>query len=302
MTIAMGAANERVFRDMVRDLEAAGRSPRTVEAYHAALLSLERHLAPGEGAADLLAVRKADVTGWLRALQETHAADSVVSYFTSARRFYNWAVAEEVLPASPFARVTPPAPSGKPVPVPTPQDLQKLLRACEGKGIWELRDTAIIRLFCETGGPRLSEVALLELSQVDLKEDYVTVTGKTGWRGFPLSARTARAISRYLRARDRHPLAAGTTRVWLAPKGPLTPNGIGQMVRRRARQAGIAHLHPHQMRHYAAHTAKAAGMSDQDAMVLHGWKTTRMLARYGAALSGQRAADASRRLALGNQL
>lgn len=301
MTVLMGDANERVFRDMVRDLEAAGRSARTIEAYHFALLSLERHLALGGGCTDLLRVGKHDVTGWLRALQETHAADSVVSYFTSARRFYNWAVAEEVLPASPFARVTPPSPSGKPVPVPGAQDLRRLLKACEGKGIWELRDTAIIRLFCETGGPRLSEVALLELGQVDLREDYVTVNGKTGWRGFPLSAKTARAISRYLRARDRHPLAAGTTRVWLAPKGPLTPNGVGQMVRRRGRDAGID-VHPHQLRHYAAHTAKAAGMSDQDAMVLHGWKTTRMLARYGAALSGQRAADASRRLALGNQL
>lgn len=302
MTTLMSEANERVFREMVRDLEAAGRSARTIEAYHFALLSLQRHLAYGEGGTDLLAVRKHDVTGWLRALQETHAADSVVSYYTSARRFYNWAVAEEVLPASPFARVTPPSPSGKPVAVPDPEDLRRLLKACEGKGIWELRDTAIIRLFCETGGPRLSEVALLELGQVDLAHDYVTVNGKTGWRGFPLSARTARALSRYLRARDRHPLAAETGRLWLAPKGPLTPNGIGQMVRRRAREAGIPHLHPHQLRHYAAHTAKAAGMSDQDVMVLHGWSTTRMLARYGAALSGQRAADASRRLALGNQL
>lgn len=302
MTILMSDRNEHVFRDMTRDLEAAGRSAKTISAYHQALLSLQRHLEAAGAGTDLLAVAKADVTGWLRALQQTHAPDSVVSYFTSARRFYNWAVAEEVLAASPFARVTPPAPSGRPVPVPDAGDLQKLLRACEGKGLYELRDTAIIRLFCETGGPRLSEVALLELGQVDLRGDYVTVNGKTGWRGFPLSARTARAVSRYLRARDRHRMAAETPRVWLAPKGPLTPDGTGKMVRRRCRQVGITPLHPHQLRHYAAHTAKAAGMSDQDVMVLHGWSTTRMLARYGAALSGQRAADASRRLALGNQL
>ncbi len=37
-------------------------------------------------------------------------------------------------------------------------------------------------------------------------------------------------------------------------------------------------------------------------MTLNGWTTTRMLARYGAAAAGQRAAGASRRLALGNQL
>ena len=45
-----------------------------------------------------------------------------------------------------------------------------------------------------------------------------------------------------------------------------------------------------------------AGMAEQDIMTLHGWSTTRMLSRYGAAAAEQRATASSRALALGNQL
>lgn len=303
MTVLMTPGNERVFRELARELEGAGRSPKTISAYHQALLSLERHLTACGRPDSLVKVTKADVTGWLRALQQTHAKDSVVSYFTSARRFYNWAAAEEITGTSPMARVIPPAPSGKPVPIPAEGDLRALLRACEGKGFCELRDTAIIRLFCETGAPRLSEVALLPLDQLDLDHDYVTVLGKGGkWRGFPLSARTARALSKYLRARDRHRDAEISGRVFLGLKGPVTPDGVHKIVKRRCAQAGLPPIHPHQFRHYATHVAKEAGMAEGDIMVLNGWSTTRMLARYGAYAAGQRAAASSRRLALGNQL
>lgn len=303
MTVLMTERNERAFRELERELAAAGRSPKTASAYHQALLSLERHLA-GQGLdTDLLAVTKDGVTGWLIALQATHAKDSVVSYFTSARRFYNWALAEELTGASPMARVIPPAPSGKPVPIPDPAVIRAILRACEGKGFAELRDTAVIRLFCETGAPRLSEVALLPLDRLDMRADYVTVLGKGGkWRGFPLSPKTARALSRYLRARDRHRDAELSDRVFLGLKGPLTPDGVHKLVKRRCLEAGVPPVHPHQFRHYATHAAKQAGMAEGDIMTLNGWSTTRMLARYGAAAAEQRAAAASRKLALGSQL
>lgn len=303
MTVLMTDRNERAFRDLERELDAAGRTPKTKSAYHQALLSLERHLRAEGLDTDLLAAGKPEITGWLIALRETHAKDSIVSYFTSARRFYNWALAEEMITASPMARVTAPPPSGKPVPIPGADDIRAILKACEGKDPAALRDTAIIRLFCETGGPRLSEVALLPLAHLDMKADYVTVLGKGGkWRGFPLSAKAARALSRYLRARDRHRDAETSDRVFLGTKGALSADGVHKMVKRRCRQAGVAPVHPHQFRHYGTHVAKSAGMADGDIMTLNGWSTTRMLARYGAAAAQQRADGASRRLAAGNQL
>jgi site-specific recombinase XerD len=299
MTVLMTARNERTFRELERELEAAGRSPKTISAYHQALLSLERHL----GGADLTAVTKTDMVSWLTALRATHAKDSIVSYFTSVRRFYNWAVAEQLLGASPMARLTAPPASGKPVAIPAEADVRALLKACEGRGFAELRDMAIIRLFCETGSPRLSEVALLPMDRLDMRTDYVTVVGKGGkWRRFPLAAVTARALSKYLRARDAQPWAERTDRVFIGPKGPLLPDSVHKIVKRRCAQAGIAPIHPHQLRHFGTHRAKSAGMAEQDIMQLNGWSTTRMLARYGAAAAEQRAAAASRRLSLANQL
>src|SRR5260370_41005905 len=163
MTVLMTAGNERAFRELSRELEAAGRSPKTVSAYHQALLSLERHLRAGGLDTDLLAVTRHQVTGWLIALRATHARDSIVSYFGSARRFYTWAATEQLIGESPMARVTPPPPSGKPVPIPDAASIRAILKACEGRGWMDLRDTALIRLFCETGAPRLSAVALLPL-------------------------------------------------------------------------------------------------------------------------------------------
>lgn len=303
MTVLMTDRNERTFRELARELEGAGRSPKTISAYHQALLSLQRHLAAEDRDTDLREVTKADVVSWLCALQQTHAKDSVVSYFTSARRFYSWAAAEDIITASPMARLIAPPPSGKPIPIPPDGQLRALLKACEGKDHAALRDTAIIRLFTEAGSPRLSEVALLPLGQADLQADVVTVVGKGGkWRAFPVGAAAARALSRYLRARERHPWAGRTDRVFLAAKGPLTASGVDKMVRRRCRQAGIPPLHVHQLRHWGADKAKRSGMADGDIMVLKGWSTPRMLARYGAAAAEERAADAAVRHGLGSLL
>jgi site-specific recombinase XerD len=312
MTVLMTDRNELLFRELERELDGAARSAKTASAYHQALLSLQRYLAAAGLDTGLLTVGKDEVVGWLCALRETGgrrgegaAKDTMVSYFTSARRFYAWTVSEGMLEASPMARVMAPAPSGKPVPIPAAADVRKLLAVCEAdKSPAGLRDTAIIRLFLEAPGcPRLSEAALLTLDRLDMKTDYVTVIGKGGkWRGFPLCAKTARALSRWLRARDTFRQAPYTDRVFIGPKGPLLPDSLHKIVKRRCAQAGIPPIHPHQLRHFGTDAAKRAGMAEEDIMTANGWSTTRMLARYGAAAAEQRAAAASRRLSLGNQL
>jgi hypothetical protein len=44
----------------------------------------------------------------------------------------------------------------------------------------------------------------------------------------------------------------------------MTDNGIGQMLRCRAKQAGLEHLHPHVFRHTFAHRWLADGGQEQD--------------------------------------
>lgn len=53
----------------------------------------------------------------------------------------------------------------------------------------------------------------------------------------------------------------------------MTHDGLRQMIGRRGEQAGIPGLHPHQLRHSAAHRWMAEGGSEGDAMRLFGWKS-----------------------------
>jgi integrase len=73
------------------------------------------------------------------------------------------------------------------------------------------------------------------------------------------------------------------------------------MLRRRARRAGIEHLHPHMFRHTAAHQWQANGGSEVDAMRLFDWRSRQMVARYGASAADERAHEAARQMRLGDR-
>lgn len=96
--------------------------------------------------------------------------------------------------------------------------------------------------------------------------------------------------------------------MWLAARsrGPLTPNGIAQMFRRRGRLASVdadigGHFHPHLARHTFDHEWLAAGGTEADLMLLMGWTSPPMVRRYGACAATQRAHTAARRLRLGDR-
>lgn len=320
MGLAMTAQNEASFRGLARTLYDA--SPKTIAAYHQGCLSLQRYLEVSGAGTDLLSVTRDQVHGWLAELRRAGgwsvgpdlslvqrgtplAKDSMHSYFNSARRFFNWAVAEELIGASPFAGVAQPKPSDKPIPIPELELIQRMLATCRPKGrkpsLIDLRDEWLIRMFCETGGPRCGELADLPLESLDMRNDLVTINGKGGKvRRVPMSPKTAMAAQRYLRARAATRWA-GLPFAVVGVRGQMRARGVYQAIRARARAAG-GDVHPHQLRHFAAHVAKSAEMTDGDLMALFGWSTDRMLRRYGKEHAEQRAIAASRRHALGNQL
>jgi integrase len=70
----------------------------------------------------------------------------------------------------------------------------------------------------------------------------------------------------------------------------MTDSGIRQMPDLRADQAGVGHIHLHQLRRTFAHTWLSAGGAETDLMRLAGWKSRQMLQRCSAsAADGRRA-------------
>ena len=94
---------------------------------------------------------------------------------------------------------------------------------------------------------------------------------------------------RSLRVRARHEQAYRRG-LWLGTggRGPLTGNGIYQLVKRRGEQAGVA-VSPHRFRHHFSHTWLDRGGAEGDLMELNGWSSPQMLRWYGGSVRGARA-------------
>ena len=130
-----------------------------------------------------------------------------------------------------------------PVLVLSVEQLNAMLRTCAGRDFVSRRDNAMIRLFCDTG-MRRGEMAGLTLDEIDFEQDVAYVLGKGRRpRACPFGTKTAQALDRYLRERQRHQAAAMPS-LWLGKRGRLSDSGILQMVRRRGEEAGLGQIHP----------------------------------------------------------
>lgn len=198
-----------------------------------------------------------------------------------------------------MANTKPPIVPGAPPPVPSDDQLKKLLKACERKDFRARRDTAIVRLLLDCG-LRREECANLTLDDIDLDANTARVVGKGRRpRVVAFGRKTALALDRYLRVRAGHRDAARPN-LWLGHNGPITPNGVYQVVRDRAREAGIGQFYTHLLRHQFAHSWLAAGGQEGDLIRLAGWKSRTMLGRYGTSAADERTREAQRKLSPGD--
>ena len=165
----------------------------------------------------------------------------------------------------------------------------KLMSSIPTRGFVNSRDRAIIAVLWSSGA-RLSEVARIEVEHLDLMAQTFTIPkSKTRRpRTVGLTAEACKAIRAYLRfSRRRGP------RLWAGSQGPLGPEGVRQMIERRAKAAGVR-VTAHMFRRSVAERWLAAGGSESLLRYHAGWESHLMVRRY-IRVNGERLAIAEHR-------
>ena len=236
---------EREIASFARHLRAANLSPKTIGTYLESTGQFAQFVAATGRPTTLDALRREDLEAFIEDLLGRHSPATARNRYAGLQAFFRWAIEEELIDASPMARMRPPkVPEQAPAILREPE-LKALLRIVDAdRTLAGRRDAAILRVFIDTGARR-AEVANLHwtpadpaTNDVDLDAGLVRVLGKgRRERLVSVGTKTVKSLDRYLRLREGHS-AASEPWLWLGLKGRLTDSGIAQMVTDRGRAAG----------------------------------------------------------------
>jgi site-specific recombinase XerD len=294
-------------------LDAAAKSSRTVRSYTDSVRALCRFLVDQGMPASVEDVDAPHIRAFLLAEEKRTSAASAAVHYRNIRVFFGWLASEgERENPNPMDRVEAPKVAKKAKAFFAEEELVRLLKTCSGATFADRRDTAIIRIFIDTG-MRVSAMAGLRYDPDDESANDVFLVqrrlrirlkgGDEIW--VPIGKKSAASLDKYIRARARHPQASSPW-LWLGVQGHntarMTDSGVRDIVGRRGEQAGIQNVHPHRFRRSFADSWLAAGGSTDDLMHITGWKTYDMVREYTEARGIARAHNAHARLSPGDRI
>ncbi len=173
------------------------------------------------------------------------------------RAFFNFCVAEHLLPSSPMSNVKLPKVERKVIQSLAASEVRRILKACEHE-----RDTAIVLFILDTG-TRASELIALNIGDFDISTGTATIRKGKGrkQRVIHCALRTRRAVARYLLDRDTQAKAAPLFAT-IKPAGErLTLSGIVQLFKRLREISNVDGCQAHNLRRTFAVECLRGGMN-----------------------------------------
>lgn len=221
------------------------------------------------------------VRQYLIYLEQTHNPGGVHAHWRCVKAFFFWFEDEYDLPnwSNPIRKVTPPKYRSNPIPGIPMSDVQSMIDVCDHHTFVGLRDVAIFRTLVDTGCRR-KEFCDLRIMDLNIDNGELKIlNGKGNKERTVFVGPTARRdIIRYLRRRpSRDP------RDWLwvtVSNTALQPDGVREILRRRAMQANVPIPSPHDFRRTFALECLRNGMDLVQLMRLMGHTSTSVLQRY----------------------
>lgn len=229
-------------------------SPRTLKAYRAALAAFRAH-----NPKPWKQCTTDDFRDYLFAVMKRGQARSYVRLqFSALRAFYKFLTDRKTLRVNPLKQLQLPKLEKKLPLVLTRQQIDELLTAPmktpkerAAPGWMPLRDAAIMELFYSSG-LRLSELAALDVDDVDLYTESVRVFGKgRKERVCPIGAPALEAIQKYRSAANVHTGALFINKL----RKRISSHSIWLILKRYLRHTSIPiSISPHKLRHsFATH-------------------------------------------------
>jgi site-specific recombinase XerD len=204
---------------------------------------------------------------------------TVKGYYISLSALFTWAIEEQLIMSNPMATVKKPKLPSKSVKGCEPETIKILINAFNGRSFNDLRNKAMLLMFLDTG-LRLSELAGLTLSDINIEKGIIKIVGKGNKERYArIGVKTQKALWNYLAHRP-----VEKEYVWLG-KGycKMTVDGIALVIRNLGKRLGIR-LSPHKLRHSFAISFLRNGANPFELQIALGHTTLEMTRRYTQAL------------------
>ena len=252
--------NGKLLNLYLGSLAVEGKSPKTIQRYALVLKMLNENIQKS-----LRDVTTNDLRYYLACYKsQRHVSgttlDGMRRVFTA---FFNWLETEEYIVRSPARRVSRIKKDTKKERELHEDELEKLANGCRN-----IRDRALIEFMYATAA-RVSEVAAININDVDFQEKSVLLHGKGGKdRTSFFTDKASYYLREYLKTRkdDNEALFVSLKN----PKNRVTKNSIEQMVRTLGKKTELAKIHPHRFRVTRITILVNRGMALQDVQEIAG--------------------------------